>query len=142
MTEDLDALPPGVIPPPDGFAAEDLDRLPDLPVHTELIDGALVFPSRRALFHMRAVSLLDGRLRRAAPAAFRVRREMSVILSRGQRPEPDLCVVAADAGQGAKETFYRPDDVSLVVEVVSPASDVRDRQRKPHLYASAAIPHF
>lgn len=29
-------------PPEGGYVAEDLDRLPNLPPHTELIDGSLV----------------------------------------------------------------------------------------------------
>ena len=29
------------VPPPEGFTADDLDRIPDLPPHTELIDGSL-----------------------------------------------------------------------------------------------------
>ncbi|MFF5254808.1 Uma2 family endonuclease [Streptomyces leeuwenhoekii] len=31
------------IPPEGGWTADDLDRLPNLPPHTELIDGSLVF---------------------------------------------------------------------------------------------------
>ena len=38
------ALPDWMIPPrPEGWFADDLDRLPEAPRHTELIDGALVF---------------------------------------------------------------------------------------------------
>jgi len=44
-------LPDWVMPPPEGFTAEDLDRLADLPPHTELIDGSLVFVSPQASFH-------------------------------------------------------------------------------------------
>ncbi|MDQ0763417.1 hypothetical protein QFZ32_003538 [Streptomyces canus] len=33
------------IPPPEGWTADDLDRIPGLPPHTELIDGSLVFMS-------------------------------------------------------------------------------------------------
>lgn len=33
------------VPPEGGWKADDLDRLPDLPPHTELIDGSLVFVS-------------------------------------------------------------------------------------------------
>ncbi|MEZ7130892.1 Uma2 family endonuclease [Nonomuraea sp. AD125B] len=130
------------LPPPEGLTAENLDHLPDLPAHTELIDGSLVFASPRASFHMCVVSLLEGELRRAAPEEHRVRREMSVILDPAQRPEPDVCVVRADAVTGGRQTFFRGQDVVLVVEVVSPESRVRDRKRKPVLYAEAGIPHF
>ncbi len=41
--EDMADLPDWVRPPrEEGWFAEDLDRLPEAPRHTELIDGALV----------------------------------------------------------------------------------------------------
>ncbi|MEV4164828.1 Uma2 family endonuclease [Nonomuraea dietziae] len=135
------SLPDWVFPPPEGFVAEDLDRIPDLPAHTELIDGSLVFVSPQASFHMRMLSLLEFELRRFAPSTFKVRREMSVILGPNQRPEPDVSLVRAEAARG-DETFYRAADVALVIEVVSPESRVRDRERKPQLYAQAGIAHF
>lgn len=40
----MTALPDWMRPPrAEGWFAEDLDRLPEAPRHTELIDGALVF---------------------------------------------------------------------------------------------------
>ncbi|WP_271189729.1 Uma2 family endonuclease [Dactylosporangium matsuzakiense] len=71
-----------------------------------------------------------------------VRREMSVILDRRQRPEPDVTVVRADAVMGADQTAYPADAVVLAIEVVSPDSEIRDRERKPQLYARAGISHF
>lgn len=71
-----------------------------------------------------------------------MRREMSVILASDQRPEPDICVITAGADEGPGQTFYRAEDVVLTVEVVSPDSRTRDRDRKPVLYARAKIPHF
>ncbi|MGP3962507.1 Uma2 family endonuclease [Nonomuraea sp. 3N208] len=136
------SLPDWVFPPPGGFVAEDLDHIPDLPAHTELIDGSLVFVSPQASFHMRVVSLLESEIRRAAPKDLRVRREMSVILDKRQRPEPDLFVIPASAEERSRQTFYPGQDLILAVEVVSPESEVRDRKRKPTLYAEAGIPHF
>lgn len=135
------SLPDWVFPPPEGFVAEDLDHIPDLPAHTELIDGSLVFVSPQASFHMRVLSLLEFELRRQAPGTFKVRREMSVVLGPSQRPEPDVSVIHADAAHG-DETYYQAADVLLSVEVVSPESRVRDRHRKPQLYAEAGIKHF
>lgn len=140
MTES--SLPAWAFPPPEGFTAEDLDRIPQLPAHTELIDGTLVFVSPQASFHMRAVDLLVIALRRTVPAEFRVRREMSVVLGRRQRPEPDISVIRASAEHSPEQTSYRAEDVLLAVEVVSPDSEDRDRNRKPALYAQAGIPHF
>ncbi|MFI6174866.1 Uma2 family endonuclease [Nonomuraea sp. NPDC051191] len=136
------SLPDWVFPPPGGFVAEDLDDLPNLPAHTELIDGSLVFARAQASFHAMIVDLLAAGLRGAAPDELRVRREMSVVLGRDQRPEPDLVVLKAEALGDGRETFYEAKDVVLAVEVVSPESRSRDRERKPALYAAAGIPHF
>lgn len=134
---------PWFVPPPEGFVAEDLDHIPELPRHTELIDGSLVFVSPQAKFHALTISLLEFVLRQLAPSNLRVRREMTVTLGDRQRPEPDVLVVRAegDAG-GSEQTTYRPADVVLAVEVVSPDSVERDRERKPQLYAKGSIPHF
>jgi Uma2 family endonuclease len=129
-------------PPEDGFQAEDLDRMPDLPAHTELIDGSLVLVSPQKLFHFLVLEMLMEGLRRTTPADLRVRREMSVTLGRRQRPEPDLVVVRASAEADTDLTSYPPEAVELAVEVVSPESEERDRHRKPQLYAQAGIPHF
>lgn len=136
------AVPDWLVPPPEGFTAEDLDRLADLPPHTELIDGSLVLVSPQQLWHTLVLSLLEEGLRRTAPGHLRVRREMSVVLGRRQRPEPDLVVVRTEAEHDPSLTAYQPDAVELVVEVVSPDSQERDRERKPQLYAGAGIRHF
>ncbi|MFE9582942.1 Uma2 family endonuclease [Nocardia sp. NPDC006044] len=138
----VEPFPQWLRPPPGGFVAEDLDRLPDLPPHTELIDGSLVFVSPQAKFHMLVISLLDSALRTLAPARLRVRREMTVTLGPAQRPEPDLIVVHADRDGGPDLTTYQARDVVLAVEVVSAESRTRDRERKPQLYARAGIAHF
>lgn len=139
---ELEPLPAWVFPPKKGFVAEDLDRLRGIPPHTELIDGTLVFVSPQTNFHMSMLFLLESELRRTVPADLRVRREMTVTLGRRQRPEPDILVVRAEAVKGLKQTTYQPDDVVLAVEVVSAESEIRDRERKPVLYAQAGITHF
>lgn len=73
-------------PPVGGYTAEDLGRLPNLPPHTELVDGSLVSVSPQAEFHMRALRVLDNALRDAAPAEFEVVREMTVTLGPRDRP--------------------------------------------------------
>nr|WP_260407603.1 Uma2 family endonuclease [Planomonospora venezuelensis] len=137
-----DPLPDWVFPPERGFTADDLDRLHGIPPHTELIDGTLVFVSPQTNFHMSMLFLLESELRRTVPGGLTVRREMTVTLGRRQRPEPDIMVVRADAVQGPRQTTYRPQDVVLAVEVVSPESEIRDRERKPRLYAESGITHF
>ncbi|WP_026123237.1 Uma2 family endonuclease [Nocardiopsis chromatogenes] len=135
-------VPDWMIPPTDGFTAEDLDRLPDLPPHTELIDGSLVLVSPQKRFHTLILDVLVPGLRSHCPAYLRVRREMTTVLGPRQRPEPDIMVVRASADTEQDQTSYPADSVELVVEVVSPESRVRDRERKPQLYAHAGIRHF
>ncbi|BEK98554.1 Uma2 family endonuclease [Nocardia seriolae] len=130
------------VPPPDGYFAEDLDHMHEVPAHTELIDGGLVFVSPQAMFHMWVIGFLDRELIAQAPEHLRVCREISVTLGPRQRPEPDVMVVLADSIIGPRQTSFRPEDVLLAVEVVSPDSIERDRKRKPLLYAEAGIPHF
>ncbi|MFB9968118.1 Uma2 family endonuclease [Sinosporangium siamense] len=126
-----------------GYFAEDLDHIPGLPAHAELIDGSLVLVSPQVRFHSLTIFLLELGLRRTLPAHLRVRREMSVILGPLQRPEPDLVVVDADADKGiTRQSSYAAVSVLLALEVVSVESATRDRTRKPQLYAEAGIPHF
>lgn len=135
-------VPDWLIPPEGGFTASDLDHLPDLPPHTELIDGSLILVSPQANFHMSVVSLLEWSLRSTAPRHLLVKREMTVTLERRQRPEPDVTVIHASAVKDQQQTTYQPEDVVLAIEVVSPESRLRDRKRKPLLYAEAGIEHF
>ncbi|WP_209312856.1 Uma2 family endonuclease [Streptomyces lonarensis] len=131
------------VPPEGGWTVEDLYRLPDLPPHTELIDGSLVFMSPQRDFHALTITLLEMALRSHAPASLRVRRETTVVLDTRNAPEPDLAVVSAQAAaRGLTTTRYQAEDVVLAVEVVSPDSTARDRDTKPHKYAAAGIRHF
>ncbi|GGY22923.1 Uma2 family endonuclease [Streptomyces djakartensis] len=130
------------VPPRDGYTVDDLFTLPDLPPHTELIDGSLVFVSPQRDFHSTMIDLLVMGLRRTAPRHVKVRREMTVVLDRRNGPEPDISVVRAEAVTGREQTRFKASDVLLAVEVVSPDSEARDRDTKPHKYAAAGIPHF
>ncbi|MGW0941520.1 Uma2 family endonuclease [Streptomyces sp. NPDC002623] len=129
-------------PPADGWTADDLDRLPNLPPHTELIDGSLVFVSPQTRFHMRTLRLLEHTLLEQVPDKFDIYREFTVRLDKRNRPEPDVLVVRADADTGPLQTWLDPDDVVLAVEIVSEDSQPRDRQVKPLKYARAGIRHY
>jgi Uma2 family endonuclease len=140
--EDIDALPSWVVPPPEGFKAEDLDHLPGLPDHAELIDGSLVFFAPQTDIHRRALMLFHYALDRTAPDDLLVCSRMTVILEENQRPEPDVIVIRTEAHKSLDQAFYLAQDVQLAVEVVSRDTRSRDRKRKPLLYAEAGIPHF
>jgi Uma2 family endonuclease len=129
-------------PPVGGYTAEDLDRLPNLPPHTELIDGSLVFVSPQAKFHMLAIRMLEKHLLQSVPREIEVIREMTVRLGRRNRPEPDIMLVRAEANTGLEQTTYSPEDVLLACEVVSPDSVDRDRDTKHRKYAAAGIRHY
>lgn len=138
----VEPYPDWLRPPVGGYTADDLDRLPDLPPHTELIDGSLVFVSPQSEFHMDTLYVLEHALRQSVPGGWKVWREMNVKLDSRNRPEPDLMIVARHAGNGPKPTFCLSHDVLLAVEVVSEESQVRDRETKPKKFAAAGIRHF
>ncbi|MDT0395312.1 Uma2 family endonuclease [Streptomyces edwardsiae] len=130
------------VPPEGGYTVDDLFTLPDLPPHTELIDGSLVFVSPQRRFHYLVIDLLVNGLRSSLGPEFSVEREMTVILDKRNGPEPDVSVVRADAVTGLDQTSFHAKDVLLAVEVVSPDSEARDRMYKPHKYATAGIPNY
>jgi Uma2 family endonuclease len=147
MTTALDYWPS---PPPWGWTADDLDRLPsvgpngepDFFKHVELIDGALVFMSPQRRFHERVISAFRTLLNAQAPGDLAAMTQMDVKLGKRSRPCPDVLVVTLAAADDQDRTYYLPEEVLLVVEVVSPDSEDRDRLTKPERYAQAGLPHF
>lgn len=138
----MTSLPEWMYPPrEEGWYAEDLDLLTEAPRHTELIDGALIFnmsPQRK--WHSRFITALTVALTDAAPVGFEVDREITVRLNRRNRPEPDIVVSTRPISKDA--SWYDAGTVALVVEVVSPESEDRDRKTKPAKYAEAGIQHY
>ncbi|WP_327236015.1 Uma2 family endonuclease [Streptomyces sp. NBC_01317] len=137
----MTALPDWMRPPrAEGWFAEDLDHLPEAPRHTELIDGALVFLlSPRRWWHSRLVTALTVALMDQAVEGVEIEQGMTIRLDARNRPQPD--VLATTAPYDANRTWFAPEDVRLVVEVVSPESAHRDRTVKLLKYAKAGIPH-
>jgi Uma2 family endonuclease len=138
----MTSLPDWMRPPrSEGWLAEDLDRLPEAPRHTELIDGALVFmmsPQRR--WHARVIISLTTALTAQAPEGVFVDQEMTVRLDDRNRPEPDVVVTTVPVDRD--QTWFDASDVLLVVELVSPESEHRDRTVKLRKYAEAGIKHY
>lgn len=137
-------------PPPWGWVADDLDRLPtdgpngelDFFKRVELIDGALVFPSPQNLFHERVTSGLRNTLSAQTPGHLGALTRMDVKLGHRTRLCPDVLMIDAAVAEDGDRTFYLPAEVRLVVEVVSPESEQRDRKYKTPRYAEAGIGHF
>ena len=88
----------------------------------------------------RPVTALVLSLTEQAPADIEVEREMTIRLDERNRPEPDLLVTTAP--YDPNRTLFTPDQVLLVVEVVSPESAHRDRTVKLRKYAEAGIKNY
>ncbi|MYT23181.1 Uma2 family endonuclease [Streptomyces sp. SID7760] len=140
--EDIEPTYRWPVPPAGGWTADDLDRLPNLPPHTELIDGMLAFVSPQTMFHSRAIDFFTWHLHSLAPQGFEVVREFTIDIDCHNRPEPDVLVVDEAAILGMEQTRFPAESVLLAIEVVSPDSIARDRSLKPAKYAGAGIPHF
>jgi Uma2 family endonuclease len=138
----MTAVPEWMRPPrPEGWFSDDLDQLPEAPRHTELIDGALVFMmSPQRIWHARLVDELRSTLREQAPAGIEVEREITIRLDKKNRPEPDILVTTGS--DDLDRTFFTPDQVLLVIEVLSPESAHRDRTVKLRKYAEAGIANY
>ncbi|MCX5142163.1 Uma2 family endonuclease [Streptomyces sp. NBC_00338] len=134
--------PRWVVPPVGGWTADDLDTLPNLPPHTELIDGSLVFVSPQTVFHERAIDYLKWQLQSLAPLDLEVFREFTIDVDFQNRPEPDVVVVRGDAVESLRQTRFPASSVLLAIEVVSDEAVTRDRETKPVKYARARIPHY
>ncbi|WP_259316740.1 Uma2 family endonuclease [Kitasatospora xanthocidica] len=135
-------MPEWLRPPAAGYTADDVDRLQQLPPHTELLCGSLVFSVRQTIFHAGTVSWLDRQLADQVPEGWEVWWQMGLKIDSRNRPEPDLMVVDSRVGSGPGQTFWLPQDVVLVVEVVEEGEAEWDREIKPRKYAAAGIRHF
>ncbi|MBE3000337.1 Uma2 family endonuclease [Nocardiopsis sp. HNM0947] len=138
-------LPDWFMPPPGGWTADDLDRLPPGAPRVELIDGSLVLLSPHTKFHGKVMFCLQAELYDFLPDDVDIINELSVKLGKQQRPEPDLVVYRYDP-DGEEEwhadTHVLPEEVLIAIEIVSEESKDRDRTTKPMKYAQAGIPHF
>ncbi|MFE0107173.1 Uma2 family endonuclease [Streptomyces sp. NPDC059009] len=130
------------VPPPNGYTVDDLFALPDLPPHTELIDGSLIFVSPQRYRHLLAIKLLERGLEQTLPSELKVVREMTVVIDKSNAPEPDISIIRASAITDDDLSRFPVQDVLLAIEVVSPESESRDRTTKPQKYAAAGIPNF
>jgi Uma2 family endonuclease len=138
------AVPDWLIPPYEGWHFEDLLGLsPDSSQHIELIDGAFIPMSPPSKFHAQVIRNLQAQLDHQCPAGLRADSEAIVRVDDDNGPEADVLVVTAGARDDQERAaWYDGSDVILAVEVVAPSSRVRDRERKPQIYAKAAIKYL
>jgi Uma2 family endonuclease len=138
-----DPLPDWFRPPPEGWTADHLDELPPEAPRMELIDGALIVRAPQTSFHSQVVRRLANALGDAAPDDLAVVTGMTLKLGKRQRPEADIVVLHEVPGREERHrTFLLPEEVSLVVEVLSEESEERDRGTKRLKYGEAGIAHL
>jgi Uma2 family endonuclease len=124
------------------ITAEEYDSLPEeLCADIEIVDGMVVMSPSATLRHNRIARILANALEAAsapewyADLDFDVRLQDVPLTNRC----PDVTVYRADK---LDSRLMRPQDVLLVVEVVSPGSETTDRITKPVQYAKAGIQYY
>ncbi|MFE7722141.1 Uma2 family endonuclease [Nocardia rhizosphaerihabitans] len=108
----------------------------------ELVEGVLVVSPRPTSIHQRVINRLAWQLEQQLPLELEPLGEVEVVID--PRPPatvrvPDLCVVPALSEAVARWT---PDEVTLVVEVLSPGTRRTDRVTKFAEYAEAGIANY
>jgi Uma2 family endonuclease len=123
----------------DGWTVEDLDDLPEDDLRYELVDGTLLVSPPPPNPHNVVANELSFLLHAVLDDAWQIVAPGAIRFDAHNYREPDLLVMKRER---ARTAYARPDDVLLVVEVMSPSSMTNDRLAKPALYAGARIPHF
>lgn len=115
----------------------------DLPdwCRAEVVDGALVVTPPPSQVHDHVVYHLSRQLGREVLAGWEVRVPLSVALGTDGRVA-DVGLLRAGLAPKLGRGGHDPDDIALVVEVVSPSSRKTDRLFKPIEYAAAGIPAY
>ncbi len=104
----------------------------------ELLDGVIVSMSPQSARHAVTVTRARDALLAAVAGRALVREEKPLALATTSLPEPDLAVVAREAGL---DESAHPTTALLVVEVAD-TSLPQDRLTKARLYAAAAIAEY
>ncbi len=128
-------------PPAGGWTVDDLDTLPEDNYRRELIDGVLHVSPSPTHDHQKVALRLGAALDASCPEEYDVTQAVEIRINRFRSLIPDLLVVTAEAAVRNPST-YRPREVVLAVEIVSPSSKAMDRATKPAMYAEAGIPHY
>jgi Uma2 family endonuclease len=134
--------PPRWIRRPDalGFTVEDLHALPDDGLRYELIDGSLIVSPSATAGHNNIAWWIAAILDAARPTEeWMVSTDQSATVDNRNEPRPDLVVVRT---KHILRTPFPIGDTSLVGEVVSPTSALRDTETKKALYARAGVPAY
>jgi Uma2 family endonuclease len=124
------------------WSIEDLAGLPDDGMRYELVDGSLLVSPHAGVPHGRIVQRLRRKLEETVPERLEIGQDLAV---RARTPRsyfvPDLWIVRAEALERDSQTF-EPDDLVLVVEVLSEGNRGVDLVLKRHFYADGGIPEY
>jgi Uma2 family endonuclease len=115
------------------------DDLPDGDRLVELLEGTLIVNAPPSGLHQVIARHLVNTI--TAPKGYVAVEAIGVRIPGGSLLIPDVAVIRLDQVSATMGTFD-PAHVALVAEVVSPSSQVMDREVKPRLYAQAGIHEF
>jgi len=125
-------------PPAGPWTVGDLADLPDLGSRAEIHEGKLVLMAPVKLWHSRVMVRIKLALAASGLAADI---EIGVRRSAKNMRIADVAVFHEPATD-PDQAYWRPDQLALVVEVVSESSEEDDRVIKPRWYAAGGIPEY
>jgi len=105
----------------------------------ELLENYVVLKIPRNPLHDGTIQVATEVLAPAIPQAWRLRIQLTIVLSDSQ-PEPDFAIVRGDA-RTYLARHPNPSDVGLIIEVAD-SSLLRDQRDKTRIYARAGIPIY
>lgn len=128
--------PPGDL----GFTVADLHALPNDGLRYELIDGSIVVSPAPTLSHNMIARWIAEELEATCPGReWVVSTDQSASIDDRNEPRPDIVVATT---RYLRRTPIPMTGISLVAEVVSPNSGLRDKRTKRDLYADAKVPAY
>lgn len=125
------------LPDKQDWTVDDLASLPK-DLRYELIDGRLILPSPTGIHQIFGMDVALA-LRAHCPAGYAPVTDLSLKINYRNEPRPDVVVI--------KKKFLRISPVPvegtiLAVEVVSPESHIRDKNKKKRIYAEAGVESY
>ncbi len=130
------------IPQKSGYTYEDYKNFPD-ELRCEIIDGAVhdmtAAPSTK---HQRVTGQIYRLIRNHLSSGHRCSEYVSptdVVLAADQVVQPDVLVVCERGKVGEAAILGAPD---IVFEVLSPATEIKDRGRKLEIYESFGVREY
>jgi Uma2 family endonuclease len=136
----MSAQTPGLrLPDQFGYTVADLHALPEDGRRYELIDGSLIVSPSATIDHNLVARWIADVLDETKPPEFVTGTDQSANVDDHNEPRPDVVVAHI---RNLRTSPFPITDASLVVEVVSPSSVLRDTETKRALYARAGVPSY